>query len=73
MPFPYRSKIRRVLNLLLPSADTRQADFGFDYHLPHEVRLNTSYSRKFSTNGNANISDMPLTYRFLFPVWRGHK
>lgn len=57
----------------LPSADTKQADFGFDYHLPHEVRLNTSYSRKFSTNGNANIWGMSLTYRFLFPVWRGHQ
>jgi hypothetical protein len=57
----------------LPSADTKQADFGLDYHFPHEVRLNTSYSRKFSTTGNANIWDMSLTYRFLFPVWRGHK
>lgn len=56
----------------LPSAETKQADFGFDYHLPHEVRLNTSYSRKFSTNGNANIWDISLTYRFLFPAWRGH-
>lgn len=57
----------------LPSADTQQADFGLDYHLPHEVRINTSYSRKFSSNGNGNIWDMSLTYRFLFPVWRGHK
>jgi hypothetical protein len=57
----------------LPSADTQQADFGLDYHLPHEVRVNTSYSRKFSADGNANIWDMSLTYRFLFPVWRGHK
>lgn len=57
----------------LPSADTKQADFGLDYHLPHEVRINTSYSRKFSANGNANIWDMSLTYRFLFPVWRGRQ
>src|SRR5882757_762157 len=57
----------------LPAADTKQADFGLDYHFPHEVRLNTSYSREFSTTGNANIWDMSLTYRFLLPVWRGHK
>jgi hypothetical protein len=57
----------------LPSADTKQADFGFVYHLPHEVRLNSNYSRKFSTSGNGNIWDMSLTYRFLFPAWRGHK
>lgn len=57
----------------LPSVDTKQADFGLDYHFPHEVRLNTSYSRKFATTGNANIWDLALTYRFLFPVWKGHK
>jgi hypothetical protein len=54
----------------LPSANTQQADFGFDYHLPHEVRLNTSYSRTFSTT-NGNIWDISLTYRFLFPAWKG--
>jgi hypothetical protein len=56
----------------LPSANTKQADFGFDYHLPHEVRLNTSYSRTFST-ANGNIWDISLTYRFLTPVWKGAK
>jgi hypothetical protein len=56
----------------LPSANTKQADFGFDYHLPHEVRLNTSYSRTFSTV-NGNIWDISLAYRFLFPVWKGAK
>ncbi len=56
----------------LPSTDTKQADFGFVYHLPQEVRFNASYSRKFSTAGNGNIWDLSLTYRFLFPVWRGH-
>jgi hypothetical protein len=56
----------------LPAANTNQADFGLDYHLPHEVRLNASYSRKLSTTGNANIWDISLTYRFLFPMWRGH-
>ena len=53
----------------LPQANTKQADFGFDYYLPHEVRLNTSYSRTFSTV-NGNIWDISLTYRFLFPAWK---
>ncbi|GGA56631.1 hypothetical protein GCM10011507_04950 [Edaphobacter acidisoli] len=57
----------------LPSADTKQADFGFIYHLPNEVRFTTSYSRKFSSTGNANIWDVALTYRFLFPMWRGKR
>jgi len=56
----------------LPGVDTQQADFGFDYHLPHEVRLNTSYSRAFSST-NGNVWQISLTYRLLFPAWRGSK
>jgi hypothetical protein len=57
----------------LPGVDTQQADFGLDYHLPNEIRLNTSYSRLFASTGNRNIWDISLTYRFLFPMWRGHR
>lgn len=57
----------------LASADTKQADFGLVYHLPHEVRLSTNYSRRFSTTANTNLWGISLTYRFLFPVWRGQK
>jgi hypothetical protein len=55
----------------LPSVDTRRADFGLDYHMPHEVRINTSYSRQFSSTGNRNIWETGIVYRFLFPTWRG--
>lgn len=55
----------------LPSADTRQVDLGLDYRLPHEVRLNTSYSRQFSSTGDRNIWQTGIVYRFLFPAWRG--
>jgi hypothetical protein len=55
----------------LPSADTQRVDFGLDYHLPHEVRINTSYARRFSSTGDANIWETALIYRFLFPAWRG--
>jgi hypothetical protein len=57
----------------LPSASTQQTDFGLVYHLPHETRFSSSYARKFSSTGNANIWNMSLTYRFLFPAWRGHQ
>jgi hypothetical protein len=57
----------------LPSADTQRADFGLDYFLPHEVRINTSYSRLFSSTGNGNIWKTSLIYRFLFPAWPGKK
>ena len=56
----------------LPSVNTQKADFGLDYHLPHEVRINTSYARKFASTGNENIWETTLTYRFLFPaIWKG--
>lgn len=55
----------------LPFADTTQADFGLDYHLPHELRINTSYSREFSSAGDRNIWQTGLIYRFLIPTWRG--
>ncbi len=56
----------------LPAVDTKQLDFGFDYHLPKELRFNSSYSRSFAAT-NKNIWDISLTYRFLFPAWRGKK
>jgi hypothetical protein len=55
----------------LPSKDTQRADFGLDYHLPHNVRINTSYSRQFSESGNRNIWQTGIIYRFLFPAWKG--
>ncbi|HEY6490657.1 MAG TPA: hypothetical protein VIY99_16140 [Terracidiphilus sp.] len=55
----------------LPAADTRQADFGLNYHLPHEVRIQTSYSREFAATGNRNIWTTGIVYRFLFPTWKG--
>ena len=57
----------------LPSVDTQRVDFGLDYHLPHEVRMNTSYARQFSSTRNVNIWETELVYRFLFPTWKGKK
>jgi hypothetical protein len=55
----------------LPSADTNRADFGLDYHFPHEVRINTSYSRQFASTGNVNVWQTGIVYRFLLPTWKG--
>jgi hypothetical protein len=57
----------------LPAFNYQQADFGIVYHLPHETRITSSYGRKFTQGGNGNIWDVALTYRFLFPAWRGHQ
>jgi hypothetical protein len=56
----------------LPSVDTQRVDFGLSYHFPREVRINTTYGRNFaSNNGNVNIWQTGLTYRFLTPTWKG--
>jgi hypothetical protein len=55
----------------LPAADTQQADFGLNYYLPHGLRLNASYGRQFSSVGNANVWNLQVTYRFLFPLIPG--
>ena len=59
---------------VLPAADVNQFDFGLNYYLPHDVRLNASYGRQYSSLGNANIWNVQIAYRFLFPAWPGeHK
>jgi hypothetical protein len=55
----------------LPGADTQKADFGLNYYLPHNLRLNASYGRQFSSLGNANVWNLQVTYRFLFPLIPG--
>jgi len=55
----------------LPAANTQRVDFGLDYHLPHNLRINTSYSRQFSSTGNKNLWQTGMVYRFLFPTWKG--
>ena len=55
----------------LPSVNTQRADFGLNYNLPHNARLMTSYSRQFSSTRDVNIWETGLTYRFLFPAWKG--
>jgi hypothetical protein len=54
----------------LPVPNTQRADFALDYHLPHEVRINTSYSRELSSTRNRNIWQTGIFYRFLIPLWR---
>jgi hypothetical protein len=56
----------------LPSVDAQRPEFGLNYYLPYEVRLNASYGRAlFSQSTDANIWEFGITYRFLFPLWPG--
>jgi hypothetical protein len=54
-----------------PGADTQKVNFGLNYYLPHNLRLNATYGREFSSLGNANIWNIQITYRFLFPLIPG--
>jgi hypothetical protein len=55
----------------LPAVNTQRIDAGVNYLLPHEVRLNATYGRQFSSSGDQNIWDFGVTYRFLFPLFPG--
>jgi hypothetical protein len=63
-------RINQIASDGLPPVNTQQADFGFDYNLPHSTRILTSYSRQFSSSGNTNIWQTGIVYRFLFPAWK---
>jgi hypothetical protein len=54
----------------LPTNNQQEPEFGVNYYLPHEVRINSSYERQLG-NGNANIWETGIIYRFLFPTWKG--
>jgi hypothetical protein len=55
----------------LPLVDINHFDFGLNYYLPHDVRVNGSYGRQYSSAGNANVWEAQISYRFLFPALPG--
>jgi hypothetical protein len=54
----------------LPSADTREADFGVNYFLRDGMKGIASYGRQFSSAGNFNQWSFGLAYRWLIPLGR---
>jgi hypothetical protein len=66
----FRSQL--IMGDSLPSTNVRSPEFGLNYYLPHEVRLNASYGRQFiSQSTDLNVWEFGITYRFLFPLWPG--
>jgi hypothetical protein len=59
-----------VAALGLPSANTREADFGVNYWFRDGLKGIFSYGRQFSSAGNANQWSVGLAYRFLIPLGR---
>lgn len=58
------------INLSLPDANTREADFGVNYFFRDGLKGIASYGRQFSSAGNFNQWSFGLAYRFLLPLGR---
>ena len=54
----------------LPSANTREADFGVNYFFHNALKGIVSYGRQFSSAGNANQWSFGAAYRFMVPLGR---
>ncbi len=52
----------------LPTANTRQADFGVNYFFRDGLKGIISYGRGFSPAGNYNQWSFGFAYRFLVPL-----
>jgi hypothetical protein len=59
-----------VAGLGLPTANTREADFGVNYFLRDGLKGIVSYGRQFSSAGNFNQWSFGFAYRFLVPLGR---
>jgi hypothetical protein len=57
----------------LPTKNTQRFDFGVNYYVRDNLRFISSYGRQFSQGANANIWNVGVTYRFIWPLWPGRK
>lgn len=54
----------------LPTANTREGEFGVNYYLRDGLKALASYGRQFSSAGNLNLWSVGIAYRFLIPLGR---
>ena len=54
----------------LPTANTREGEFGVNYYLQDGLKAIASYGRQFSSAGNLNLWSVGIAYRFLIPLGR---
>ena len=59
-----------VAELGLPTANTREADFGVNYWVRDGLKGIFSYGRGFSSAGNYNQWSIGIAYRWLLPLGR---
>jgi hypothetical protein len=54
----------------LPSVNTKLFECGLNYYFMDGLKASANYGRQFSTDGNANVWTVALTYRFVVPLGR---
>jgi hypothetical protein len=54
----------------LPTANTREGEFGLNYYLHDGLKVVGSYGRQFSSAGNLNLWTVGIAYRFLISLGR---
>ena len=57
----------------VPQVNTKRFDAGLNYYFRDDLRLVSSYARSFSSQKNANIWIVGVTYRFTLPLWPERK
>jgi hypothetical protein len=55
----------------LPAANTREADFGWNYYLRDNFKVGASFGRSLSPAGDSNVVTLGIGYRFTFPLGGG--
>ena len=58
-------------SLGLPTANTREADFGVNYFVQDGLKVVGSYGRQLSSSGNFNQWTVGIVYRLLVPLGKG--
>ena len=58
------------VNDALMTANTKLFEAGLNYYFMDGLKASGNYGRQFSSEGNANVWTMALTYRFVVPL--GH-
>lgn len=57
----------------LPRVNTQRFDFGLNYYFRDDLRIVSSYGRSFSSQQDANVWNIGLSYRFILPLWPERK
>jgi hypothetical protein len=57
----------------LSNTERKRPEFGLNYQIRDDWRLESSYGRLFSQSGNSNTWNFGFTYRFIWPLWPGRK